>query len=221
MIPATITCALATLVLVLAEWRGWGRARALAKYAAAASFLVVGGLAWRGGTGGPAHAAYAGCILVGLAFGAIGDVALLGASSRAFLAGLGAFLVGHLAYVVAIAYVLAPARWVGGAGPLAVLPILVGLGTVALLWPRLGAMKLPVVAYLIAIVAMAIGAFAVWRTHALGAAEGTELAAGAALFFASDVSVARNRFVGDSITNKAWGLPAYFAGQLLIAWSAR
>ncbi len=46
------------------------------------------------------------------------------------------------------------------------------------------------------------------------------LAAGALCFFASDGAVARQRFSHESFWNKAWGLPLYFAGQLLIAWSA-
>ena len=40
-----------------------------------------------------------------------------------------------------------------------------------------------------------------------------------ALFFVSDLSVARNRFVAREFSNLVWGLPAYFGGQLLIAWS--
>ena len=45
------------------------------------------------------------------------------------------------------------------------------------------------------------------------------LAAGACLFFASDLAVARDRFVARDFTNKLWGLPAYYIGQLLIAWA--
>ena len=43
--------------------------------------------------------------------------------------------------------------------------------------------------------------------------------AGAVLFFASDLGVARDKFVAPGFPNRAWGLPAYYAGQLLIAWS--
>jgi uncharacterized membrane protein YhhN len=42
---------------------------------------------------------------------------------------------------------------------------------------------------------------------------------GACAFFASDLAVARERFVVHSVANKLWGLPAYYAGQLLLAWS--
>jgi uncharacterized membrane protein YhhN len=62
---------------------------------------------------------------------------------------------------------------------------------------------------------MVIGAFAATRAEVAP----VKLAVGAALFFASDLAVARNRFVAKAFVNRAWGLPAYYAGQLLIAWS--
>lgn len=207
----TLTCALATVVLVLAEWRRWPTTRILAKIAASGSFVALGVTA---------HGDYGRWVLVGLVLGAIGDICLLGKSTRAFLGGLVAFLLGHLSYVVAIAYLVPPSGWLGGAGLLAIAPALAGIATVALLWPRLGSMKGPVIAYLLAIVAMVIAAIAAWRMQALPAPARDYLALGAALFFVSDISVARNRFIGDAIANKAWGLPAYFGGQLLIAWSA-
>jgi len=52
--------------------------------------------------------------------------------------------------------------------------------------------------------------------YAIGA---IALLAGAALFFVSDLAVARDRFVAPGFANRLWGLPAYYAGQLLIAWS--
>jgi uncharacterized membrane protein YhhN len=44
-------------------------------------------------------------------------------------------------------------------------------------------------------------------------------AAGAVLFYLSDLAVARHRFVRPAFLNRAWGLPAYYAGQLLLAWT--
>ncbi|MFZ1909551.1 MAG: lysoplasmalogenase family protein [Burkholderiales bacterium] len=42
---------------------------------------------------------------------------------------------------------------------------------------------------------------------------------GAVLFAASDVAVARDRFVARGFRNKAWGSPAYYLAQLILAWS--
>ena len=73
---------------------------------------------------------------------------------------------------------------------------------------------MPVRAYVTAIcfmVACAVGTFA----HAGGAA----LLTGALMFFVSDLAVARERFVTNTFTNKAWGLPLYYGGQLLLATS--
>jgi hypothetical protein len=36
---------------------------------------------------------------------------------------------------------------------------------------------------------------------------------------ASDVAVARDRFVVRSLANSLWGLPLYFVAQLLLAWT--
>jgi len=185
-LAATILCALACLALVVAEARH-SRARFVAKPLASAAFIAVGlhAPAW---------------IVAGLVLGAIGDIALLFDGKRAFLAGLGAFLLGHLAYAIAVppaAVWLAP-------------PAIAGALALAWLWPHLGSMKLPVIGYVCAIVAMVAGALAT---------DNGVLKLGAIAFFASDLSVARDKFVVRTYVNRAWGLPAYYAGQLLIAWS--
>jgi uncharacterized membrane protein YhhN len=219
MIAFTALSALATLVLIGAEVRSWAAARVIAKYVAAGSFIVVGVVA-RGAcpmTG--SFATFQMLVGVGLVFGAIGDISLLGKSDRHFLGGLGAFLVGHLAYVVAIAALVAPGAWLSHAGLLAAAPVVVGGGALAWLWPKLGSMRGPVIAYVITIIAMVVGALAVLGTEAIPARNRQLLALGAVLFFASDLAVARDKFVATTVVNRVWGLPCYFAGQLLIAWS--
>jgi uncharacterized membrane protein YhhN len=153
-------------------------------------------------------------MFVGLVAGAAGDVALLGRGTRAFVIGLVAFLIGHVAYVIGIAQVVPVTRWLPEAGLLAVLPIAVAAAALRLLWPKLGGLRGPVIAYVATIVAMVIGAFAARASYPL-------LALGAALFFASDLAVARDRFLARDFANKLYGLPAYYAGQLLIAWAVR
>ena len=204
MIVATIVCAIACLLLVSAERTHRPRTRALYKITASAAFVCVA-LACN------ATGSYATWIRVGLVLGAIGDVLLLGAGDAAFAAGLGAFLLGHVAYVVAIAQLVPPSAWLDRAGLYAALPIVVGALALARLWRRLGKLRAPVIVYVTTIVVMTVGA--------LAARGNTRLAAGALLFFASDLAVARDKVVARAFANKAWGLPAYYAGQLLVAWS--
>jgi len=206
---ATAICALACAVLVVAEHRGLVRVRQASKTIASAAFVVLGARA-AGGT------AFGQCILVGLVLGAAGDIALLGHGRRAFAAGLALFLAGHVAYCVAIAQREPVARWLPDAGLAAFAPILCGGFVLVLIWPRLGALAAAVIAYVAVIVAFVIGALAAMRTGVVPRA----FAVGAVLFFLSDLAVARDRFVARGFTNRALGLPAYYAGQLLIAWTA-
>ena len=93
------------------------------------------------------------------------------------------------------------------------LPFLLLTATITLiLGPRLGAMRLPVIVYVLTIVTMVVGALEVMHPV---------LTTGAVLFFASDLAVARDKFVEPGFANRSWGLPCYYAGQLLIAWSLR
>ncbi|CAN5916794.1 hypothetical protein BH11MYX3_BH11MYX3_30020 [soil metagenome] len=218
LIALTVICAAATVALIIAEYAHLTTVRVLAKSVASSSFVAIGVEAFHIGHD-PGRVHYGQVIFIGLVFGAIGDLALLGKSSRAFLAGLGAFLIGHLAYVVAVTYLVSVGSWISGAGVLAAVPVVAGGIALALLWPRLGSMRGPVIAYVLAIVTMVIAAIAVWRTDSLPEPQRTRLVLGASLFFISDLAVARDKFVAQSWVNKLWGLPAYFAGQLLIAWS--
>ena len=131
------------------------------------------------------------------------------------------FLAGHLAYVVGFATLESPQYWLIFAGPFASLTLITAILVLGWLWPHTGRLRWPVVAYVIAIVAMVIGAFAIRNTGALPAPQRTYVAIGAALFFVSDIAVARERFITRDVRNRLWGLPAYYAAQLLIASSCR
>lgn len=141
-------------------------------------------------------------ILLGLCLSALGDVLLLSASRRGFLAGLIAFLLAHLAYAVAFWPLSSPSPW----GAAAIL----GVSALVLrwLWPHLGSMRLPVVGY------CAVIGFMLWL--ALGVAR-PEIRLGGLLFWLSDLLVARHRFVRAEPRNRLVGLPLYYAGQYLIA----
>lgn len=201
-LAATAACCVACALLVVAERRELDAVRVLAKIAASFAFVALGLFALPFDTFGI-------WMLLGLVLGALGDLFLLDRDARSFAFGLVMFLLGHLAYVVGIAQRVAIASWLPRAGVLAALPVVAGVIALALLWRRLGSMRVPVIAYVATIVAMVIGALAV----------GAWLALGAALFFASDLAVARDRFVAATFANKAWGLPTYYAAQCVIAWS--
>ncbi|MBI1416160.1 MAG: lysoplasmalogenase [Limimaricola sp.] len=124
-----------------------------------------------------------GLLVLGLALGAAGDFALSRRGERAFLAGVAAFAAGHLAYLALFIARGAPV-W----SPTAPGWVLIGLGLgmAALLWPRTGALRWPVMAYLVLIVAMGLAAFALPLPG---------LAYAAALFIASDSLLAAERFL--------------------------
>lgn len=198
-------CLVCVGVLVVAELRQAQGLRVLSKVGAAALMVLC---AVVGGAGGSAAGRR---ILVGLALSAGGDVCLLSRSRPAFMAGLSLFLLAHLAYAAAALTLGAP-LW------LAVV-VSVPLWFVARrVWRWLSphvpsALRIAVLAYMVAISAMVALALA---TTLAGHAP-PRFAAGAILFFVSDLAVARERFVVGSVVNKLWGLPAYFGGQLLIA----
>jgi uncharacterized membrane protein YhhN len=205
-IALSVACLLAASVLVVAERRNLSAVRWFAKLAASTAFVLVA-LSL-----GAAASTYGQLVLLALVLSWIGDAFLLSERSAAFLSGLGAFLLAHVAYSVAFA-----------AGALSTSAFIVslisataiGLITLRWLWGWLDAVnKVAVTAYVGTIVAMCTLAIA----HS--AVSRSWLAAiGAVAFAASDLSVARDRFVVSEFLNRAWGLPVYYFAQLLLAWS--
>lgn len=209
----TAVCLACLVGLVVSERIGSRRGRYLTKPAASAAFILTAL------TLSATDTSYGTWVLVGLVLGAGGDVALMFEGEKAFLAGLGSFLLGHVAYVVAFAAVTPYQAW---ATPLALVPLAGAAVVTRWLWPHLGSMRIPVLCYVTVITLMAIGALSA-QTDARALLDTTHarlLTAGALFFFASDVSVARDKFVAGGWINRAWGLPAYYVGQLLLAWSA-
>lgn len=203
----TALCLVAVAALLVAERRAWSVARALAKTIASLAF--VGVAVSLGATG----SAYGRWVLLALALSVAGDVLLLSHRSAAFLAGLAAFLLAHLAF--AAAFVVAGVD-LGTAGLAAGIALVVGAAVLRWLWPHLrGPMRPAVGVYVLAILAMCSLA----AGHA-GASGHALVALAAVTFAASDLAVARDRFVQASFANRAWGLPAYYAAQLLLAASA-
>ena len=92
-----------------------------------------------------------------LALGGAGDVALLGSNQAAFIAGLGCFLAGHVAWIIALRQ--RPGRGYLRAHPALAAPHLVTFGAVnAYLWKRTGKDRIPVIIYSAALLAMSLAA---------------------------------------------------------------
>ena len=158
-------------------------------------------------------ARYRWLLLVGLVFGVAGD-ALLNLP-HLFLAGLVTFLVGHVWYAAAFALEGARPRPASLAGPLAL------AGTViALLWPGLGALQVPVLCYVGAIAVMAGLSIDRWRR--VGSAAAARAAAGACFFLVSDAALAWAKFrapFGPPWAVGAVVLGTYYLAQALLASS--
>jgi uncharacterized membrane protein YhhN len=182
------------------------RSAAVLKMTAATGYL---GLAL---VSGALDTGYGRVILLALALCWLGDLLLIRpGSGPTFLAGLGSFLLGHVAYAAAFVIAGVSVPWVAaGALPAAV------VGLVVLRWLWLHQLAAPmrghVVAYVVAITVMVALS---WGVVGLGAV--WMVPAGAMAFMASDVFVARERFVRSSSVNTTVGLPLYFLGQVLLA----
>jgi uncharacterized membrane protein YhhN len=201
----TVVGAVAVIALVWSE-RAGNAVRLVTKPLASACFIGVALVA------GANDTAYGRWVFVALVLSAIGDVALLGRSSATFLAGLGSFLLGHVAYCVAF---LARGTDLRAVLISAVVMAVPGLAIIRWLWPHVPhEMRAPVAAYAVVISAMV--ACAVGTVVREGDVRIFVAAIG---FYCSDLSVARDRFVAPGPVNRVWGLPLYYAAQFLFAWT--
>jgi uncharacterized membrane protein YhhN len=198
-------CALAVSGLLFAECRGSRIGLWLTKPVASGAFI------WLGLESGALGSAYGRLVLAGLALCMLGDMLLIPRERPSvFRGGVLAFLLGHVAYSAAFLTrpLSLPGLVVGGA-----LLAVVVWSVLRWLGRTLPAdMVVPVRAYMAVI--------GVMSTLACGVSAGGgpwAVAVGALAFTASDVSVARDRFVKHEFLNRAWGLPLYYAAQLLIA----
>jgi uncharacterized membrane protein YhhN len=187
-----------------AVWRGQRRLEWLAK-----PFTMVAliGAAWSMGAPDTTSGRW---LLAALALGLLGDVALLSDSEPRFLAGLTAFLLGHLALVAAFLPI----------GPQSLAAALPGVALVALLVVVVGRPVLvatrreggaglagAVAAYMLVIGAMVVTAW--------GTARGL-VALGASVFMVSDAVLAHARFVRPWPRSRIVVMTTYHLGQVLI-----
>jgi uncharacterized membrane protein YhhN len=155
-------------------------------------------------------------VLVGLIFCLGGDVCLTLPQKKAFLFGLILFLLGHVLYIVAFLQV---ASFSGLPWPPMVATLGTSTGVYLWLRPHLGRMHGPVVAYVIVITIMLCMAWGLSGNQLLHISGRCLALIGAISFYLSDLFVARDRFLQASFLNRLVGLPTYYAGQFLLAFS--
>jgi uncharacterized membrane protein YhhN len=151
-------------------------------------------------------------ILLGLLASLAGDVLLMLPDPSRFIYGLASFLIAHLFYIAAFTVE-------GGKAPIGYIVPFALYGAVMLwaLWPHLGSMKRPVMAYVGVILIMAWQAANRWIDARL---DGSLLSMiGAYLFVMSDSVLAVERFRGSWRSAPFWVLSTYFVAQWLIALS--
>ncbi len=194
----------ALLALVVSEKKSWRAGICVTKPLASLGFIVLALVlgAWK------TH--YGMTLLGGFIFAMAGDLLLIPKSENFFKAGVAAFLLGHVFYLMAFVRVGLDAM----ALIIAVSCLLV-VQRIVLRWlmPHVpSGMKAPILAYVQVISLMTLFAASAARVSG-----NPWIAVGAVAFFISDLSVARDKFVQPGFANKLWGLPLYYAAQFLLA----
>jgi uncharacterized membrane protein YhhN len=199
----------ATLLVAGVDWWATWNQRQQVRYVAKPATLVL--LIGVAVTLDPVDPAIRVAMVVGLVLSLAGDVFLM-LPERWFVAGLGAFLLGHIAYVVGLQLAPTSVAW-------SVVGIVVVLGAVAVVGRRIVAgvragdhpeLAVPVIAYLVVISAMVISAFGTTAAWAI---------VGASLFYASDATLAWNRFLEPRRFGPLAVIVTYHLGQVgLVLW---
>ncbi len=204
LLAAILAEAILVSLTLWATHTGNHRLEWFAKLSASAVFLGVGLVRWTQGS------IFDSFMVLGLGLGMAGDILLVG--RRTFRLGLLAFLAGHTATIAAFGLALPWTSW-----PFWLVIPLAALGGVIArwLWAHTAHMRAPVMAYVLVISVLMWGGLSVSIAGVLPATAGV----GAVFFAVSDLAVARHRFIQENFLNRAIGLPLYYAGQLMLAWT--
>ena len=161
--------------------------------------------------------AYYHFLLAGLILCLMGDVCLALSGDRIFQVGLIAFLLGHLFYIFSFLSRMKFSLWISSDTF-----IIFAVSAMIFLWlrPYLKSMLGPVLVYIVVISLMLCGAWAVFQKSPFPVFGRTVIFGGAFCFYLSDIFVARDRFIKPEYLNRLIGLPLYYLGQFLLAFSA-
>jgi uncharacterized membrane protein YhhN len=201
LIPLILASALGAAVL---DNRYLGLSRVLKMLASTAVIVLAFALS-------PAHSTYFVLVVVALAASWVGDLALSYEGRAPFVIGLVAFAGAHVAYIAAFiarSSLLNTTLLVSGA-VMAVFAVIV----ITWLTPyRPAELTVPIIIYVVIISAMVATAFA-----SNASLPDVRIPIAAVTFAASDLLVARQRFVKPSRANRIVGLPLYFIAQTIFA----
>lgn len=155
---------------------------------------------------------------MGILFSLIGDVLLLGLD-RMFLYGLIAFLCAHIAYIIGFKDEFAKVSFWS-----VILVLMLGLSAVRVMRRIISAMRAkgqmrlaaPVVLYSMVITVMLLAAMLTLTDLTWKANASLLAAAGAFLFYISDVMLAWNKFVAPIKNGRMLNIALYHAGQIML-----
>ena len=194
-----LACALGGLYLALMPLQPWPLSWLLKP----APMLLYAGLLWRACPGATGR-----WLALGFSAAALGDGFLdYGEREGLFIEALRAFFVTQIAYALAFRRLAQGSPWRARSA----VPLLVALVAGVWLVPASGALWLPVLLYLLALLGMALAAGAV-------EARPGPVWLGAVLFMLADALIAVNRFAWPFDGAIALIVALYFSGQSLIVW---
>ena len=156
-------------------------------------------------------------IIIALLLSWIGDVVLLfeATSPNFFIAGLAAFLLAHISYILFFLSIQLPEPSLIRNKPILILPVIAYcIGLFLLLSPKLGLMKIPVLVYAITIGCMLLSCINVFKK--LKVPSNFLFLAGALFFVLSDSILAIDKFYTEIPYAGAWIMLTYCLAQYLI-----
>ncbi len=196
----------------LALWKNWLRLEYIAKPAVMiilftwllTSVGLNGALLWFG---------------LGILLSLVGDVLLMISLERMFLAGLVAFLLAHIAYIIGFNIPLPEFSAWG-----IVFAVMVSLGGARIIRRVLAAlasngqsaMRTPIIVYSMVISLMLLSAMMKLSDLAWDANAGALVSLGAFLFYISDIILAWNKFVAPIQHGRIYNIAAYHLGQIIL-----
>ncbi|MCP4670068.1 MAG: lysoplasmalogenase [Desulfobacula sp.] len=143
---------------------------------------------------------------IGFLFSDLGDVLLELDRSEYFVFGLAAFLIAHVFYI--LVFMRKPV-WAKPRSIVVFIIIAYGIILGSILIPKLGSMMIPVVAYLVVILAMGISASLGSNNHFL-------ILTGACFFILSDTIIAVDKFLTPVPFSSFWIMTIYYSAQFCI-----